>query len=192
MKALGLHDPMEMGTKVNTLLGPWITTLGQKLNPAISDLNAMAGVQAMSNVVKVFPDTPSGRFECCPQRWQGEVRRAHKHLRTLETTPGNLIFETPSGGQDMQRDGKLIPRSMPKAAVRLARARPNQMILVGMDERAIFDTGMQEGGFTGGLMQPGEVGFTLKSYIGERPKDSSPTAFCRLDGIRACRCGADP
>ena len=174
VEALGLYDAMEMGTKVNTLLGPWITTLGLKLNPAISDLNAMAGVQAMSNVVKVFPDTPSGRFECCSQRWQGEVRKALKHLRQLEVTPGNLIFETPSGGQDMQRNGKLIPMNMPKAAVRLARSRPNQMILVGMDERRIFDAGVREGGFQGGNMQPGRVGFTLKSYIGDRPEGSSP------------------
>ena len=174
VKALGLYEAMDLGLKVNTLLGPWITTLGQKLNPAISDLNAMAGVQAMSNVVKVFPDTPSGRFVCCENRWQGEVRRALKHLRTLETTPGNLIFETPSGGQDAQQNGKLIPGKMPKAAVRLARARPNQLILVGMDERPLFDHGVKEGGFTGGLMQPGRVGFTLKSYIGQRPADSGP------------------
>ncbi len=174
VEALGLYDPMEMGTKVYTLLGPWITTLGHKLNPAISDLNAMAGVQAMSNVVKVFPDTPSGRFECCPRRWQGEVRKALKFLRQLEMTPGNLIFETPSGQQDSQKDGKLIPAPMPKAAVRLARSRPNQLILVGMDERAIFDKGTQEGGFTGGIMQPGQVGFTLKSLIAPRPEGSEP------------------
>lgn len=174
VERLGLFDPMEMGTRVNTLLGPWITTLGFKLNPAISDLNAMTGVQAMSNVVKVFPDTPSGRFECCAQRWQGEVRKALKHLRGLEIKPGNLIFETPSGGQDMQKAGKLIPGKMPKAAVRLARSRPNQLILVGMDERHIFDKGVQEGGFTGGIMQPGKVGFTLKSYMGLRPENSNP------------------
>ena len=172
VERLGLFNPMEMGTKVNTLLGPWITTLGHKLNPAISDLNAMAGVQAMSNVVKVFPDTPSGRFECCGRRWQGEVRKALKYLRTLEMTPGNLIFETPSGQQDKQHEGYLVPEYMPKAAVRLARSRPNQLILVGMDERALFDTGTQEGGFTGGIMQAGPVGFTLKSLLAQRPEGS--------------------
>ena len=174
VERLGLFDPLEMGTKVHTLLGPWITTLGHKLNPAISDLNAMAGVQAMSNVIKVFPDTPSGRFEVCNRRWQAEVRKALKLLRNLEMTPGNLIFETPSGQQDWQREGELIPGPMPKAAVRLARSRPNQIVLVGMDERAIFDRGVQEGGFTGGTMQPGPVGFALRSLVGQRPEDSAP------------------
>lgn len=174
VERLGLFDSMEMGTKVHTLLGPWITTLGRKLNPAISDLSAMAGIQAISNVVKVFPDTPSGRFECCAHRWKGEVRKALRLLRQLEITPGNLIFETPSGKQDDQRDGCLVPGPMPKAAVRLSRSRPNQIVLVGMDERRIFDHGVQEGGFQGGTMQLGKVGFTLKSYIGERPSSSSP------------------
>lgn len=172
VEALGLFDPMELGSKVYTLLGPWITTLGHKLNPTISDLSAMTGVQALSNVVKVFPDTPSGRFTACHRRWQAEVRRALKLLRQLELQPGNLIFETPSGCQDGQVNGHLIPGPMPKAAVRLARSRPNQLILVGMDERAIFDQGPQEGGFTGGIMQPGPVGFALKSLIARRPKAS--------------------
>lgn len=171
---LGLYEAMEMGTKVNTLLGPWITTLGHKLNPAISDLNAMAGVQAMSNVIKVFPDTPSGRFTLCNRRWQGEVRKALKYLRMLELTPGTLIFETPSGQQDQQSGGKLIPGAMPKAAVRLSLSRANQLILVGMDERQVFDRGtVEEGGFTGGILQPGPIGFTINSLIGKRPEDGN-------------------
>ena len=174
VEALGLYEAKTLGSRVYTLLGPWITTLGHKLNPAVSDLNAMTGIQALSTVVKVFPDTPSGRFVCCPRRWQAEVRKALKLLRQLEMTPGTLIFETPSGQQDGQVQGKLIPGTMPKAAVRLARSRPNQLILVGMDERAIFNRGRQEGGFKGGTMQPGPVGFTLKSLIAPRPEGSSP------------------
>ncbi|MGB0785980.1 MAG: hypothetical protein ACPGRH_07470 [Alphaproteobacteria bacterium] len=172
-KSLGLLDPMEFGTKANTLLGPWITTLGHKLSPEVSDLPAIGAIQSISNVVKVFPDTPSGRFECCRRRWKMEVRRTLRLLRELEDTPGTLIFETPSGKQDAQLGGNLVPGPMAKAAVRLSKVRPNQVILVGMDERDLFDGGIGISGFQGGIMRYGRMGLAVKTLIASRPKDSN-------------------
>ncbi len=172
--ALGLRDPMEFGTHAYTLLGPWITTLGHKLSPGISDLPAIGAIQAISNVLKVFPDTPSGRFTCCHRRWQGEVRKVLRFLKTLESTPGTLIFETPSGMQDAQINGALVPQPMAKAAVRLSRARPNQMVLVAMDERDLFHAPRSRNGFQGGHMRGGHLHMAVKSYLGPRPSDSAP------------------
>ncbi len=172
--ALGLLDPMEFGTRAHTLLGPWITTLGHKLSPAVSDLPAIGAIQAISNVLKVFPDTPSGRFVCCHRRWQGEVRKVLRLLKGLESTPGTLIFETPSGMQDAQVEGTLVPQPMAKAAVRLSRARPNQVVLVAMDERDLFDAPQNRGGFQGGRMRHGHLRIAVKSYLGPRPRQSAP------------------
>ena len=166
--ALGLLDPIDFGRRAHTLLGPWITTLGHKLSPAVSDLPAMGAIQAISNVIKVFPDTPSGRFLCCHRRWQREVRKVLRILKTLENTPGALIFETPSGMQDACVGGSLVPQPMAKAAIRLSRVRPNHFILVGMDERDLFEINQSIGGFRGGGMRHGRLRLAINSYLSPR------------------------
>lgn len=176
LERMGLLDSMQLGQQIYTLLGPWITTTGQRLS-AVTDLTALRGVNALGNVIKVFPDTDSGRMPFFPFRWKKEVKRALKRLHSIEATPGKILLETPSARGDEQRNGRLTPYPMARAAVRLARSKSNQLVLVGLDERALFDTGFNEGAFLGGSMQPGRVGVRVKSYLGQRPAGERSAAW---------------
>ena len=175
IERLGLLDPMAFGSHIHTLLGPWIPTTGQALSD-ISDISAMRGINALGHVIKVFPDTESGRMPFFPYRWKKEIKRVLKLLYTIEATPGSILIETPSARADDQRNGTLSPYPMARAAVRVGRFRTSQIVLVGLDERELFDSGFDEGSFQGGRMKPGRVGLRLEACWGQRPENH--TSHC--------------